>query len=59
VLLWSAFGALYVPDCTSFSVHATDPRCRNPVLWIYAGYLLVVVGGLAVAYAALNRRRGS
>ena len=57
--LWSAFAALYVPECSTFSVHSADPRCRNPVLWVYAGYSLAGIGGLTLAYEVFRRLRRS
>jgi hypothetical protein len=58
VLLWGAFAAVYVPECSTFSIHATDSRCRNPVLWIYAGYVLIGAGTLLIGYDVIRRLRG-
>jgi hypothetical protein len=57
--LWSAFAALYVPECSTFSIHSADPRCRIPVLWVYAGYSLAAIGGLTLAYEVFRRLRRS
>ncbi len=60
VVVWSAFGAMYVPECSTFSVFSPNARCRVPVLWVYAGYALAAVGILVLGWEALRalRRRG-
>ncbi len=59
VILWSAFAALYVPQCPTFSIHSADARCRTPVLWVYGGYVLGAAGVLVLTYELLRflRRR--
>lgn len=51
VLLWTSFATLYVPQCPEFSIRAANANCRDPVLWVYAGYLIALLG---VALSAVN-----
>jgi hypothetical protein len=46
VILWTSFATMYVPECPEFSVRADNPNCRNPVLWVYAGYFIALLGVL-------------
>jgi hypothetical protein len=57
VVMWSAFAAMYVPECSTFSIHAGESRCRNPVRWVYTGYLLIGAGTLTIGYEVLRRVR--
>jgi hypothetical protein len=54
VLVWGTFAALYVPQCSTFSINATDAHCRNPVLWLYAGYVLAVLGAVVIGYQVIG-----
>jgi hypothetical protein len=60
VVTWSAFAAMYVRECPTFSVFSPDARCSVPVMWILAGYALAALGILLLAIEALRalRRRG-
>lgn len=50
VFMWSSFSTLYVPECETFGIFEVNPRCRNPVIWIYVGYSLVMAGFLVLAH---------
>lgn len=59
IVLCAAFAALYVPQCSTFSIRSADSRCRNPVLCVYGGYMLGAMGALMIGYEVFRRLRRS
>lgn len=61
VFTWSAFAALYVPQCPKFSISASESACRNPAVWVMVGYGVAALGGIVlvanVTHAIWRRTR--